>query len=255
MRRQGDVVFRLLLALAISLAMPQLARAYTTLSIVPSFFTGKNANGSQVKAYDLPVTLSYHAKAWRVSITVPLLAVNGPGVLSAGSLYTVPRAFGTRVGLGDIWLEGSYTLDSPAGLRPAVLPYALIKLPTGARARGLGTGRTDYEAGTGLLWHWARFYPMARLGYRVVRNSHGYQWRDTVLAAGGVTYNFGRAGFATLEFERRGTGHHHQPPAETLFLSYTKQINPRLSVTAFGLHGFTFSSTDYGLGVGATMRF
>jgi iron complex outermembrane receptor protein len=98
-----------------------------------------------------------------VSITVPLLAVNGPGVLSAGSLYTVPRAFGTRVGLGDIWLEGSYTLDSPAGLRPAVLPYALIKLPTGARARGLGTGRTDYEAGTGLLWHWARFYPMARL--------------------------------------------------------------------------------------------
>ncbi len=255
MRRQGDAVWKLLLALALGSAVPQPALAYTSLSVVPSFFVGKNANGSQVKAYDLPLTLSHHADAWRVSITVPLLAVTGPGVLSAGSLYLVPRAFGTRAGLGDIWLEGSYTLDSPARLRPAVLPYVLIKLPTGARARGLGTGRTGYEAGTSLLWHWARFYPMARLGYRVIRNSHGYQWRDTVLVAGGMTYNFGKVGFATLEFERRGTGYHHQPPSETLFLSYTKQINRRLSVTAYGLHGFTTSSTGYGLGAGAIIRF
>ncbi|WP_227075831.1 hypothetical protein [Acidocella sp. KAb 2-4] len=240
---------------SLAIPAPAAAAGYTTLLVMPSFFTAHNNNGSQIRAYELPLTLTYHAKNWRVSISAPLLAVTGPGVLSAGAIYAIPKAYGTRVGVGDIWLEGSVSLDRPARLRPEMSPYVLIKLPTDARSRGLGTGTTDYEAGTSLLWHWQHFYPIARAGYRVVHSSHGYRWRDTFLVSAGFSYSFGRVGFVTLEFERRGTGHHHQPPTETMFLAYTRPVNQRWSILAFGLHGFTFSSTDYGAGIGAAVRF
>ncbi len=233
---------------------PLLAAGYTTLTVMPSFFTSQNSSGTRVSVYDLALTANYHSKHWQASITAPLLTVTGPGVLSAGTIYTTPQAYGRRAGLGDIWLEGSLSLSRPGVFRPAVTPYALIKLPSGSRAAGLGTGTTDYEAGAGMMWRWQSFYPSLWLGYRVVHNSPSYRWGGRFLITVGGSYSLGQAGFLTLLFERRDKGH-AQPPAETLFLSYTRPISRHLSLILVGLHGFTTSSTDYGAGLGARIRF
>ncbi|MDE8349355.1 MAG: hypothetical protein POG74_07700 [Acidocella sp.] len=255
LRGRGRVGCLAVLMVCLAIQKPALAAGYSTLSVMPSFFAGQNQNNSQVRVYDLPLTLTYHAKNWRVSITAPFLAVSGPGVLNAGAIIAIPRAYGTRAGLGDIWLKGSVSLDRPANLRPEISPYALLVLPTGARSRGLGTGATNIETGAEFLWHSGHFYPMARFGYRVAHTRHGYRWRDRFLVVAGSSYSFGQAGFVTLEFERRGSGRHHQPPAETLFLAFTRPVNKHLSITVFALHGFTSSSATNGAGIGATVRF
>jgi hypothetical protein len=232
-----------------------MAGGYTTLSVTPSYFYGEPYGASFVNVYEVPLTLRYHDDGWRASITVPLLTVSGPGIVSAGTLYGAPGSAGARTGLGDIWLESDFRLLHGHGAMPEISPYVLLKLPTGSRTRGLGTGTTDVGFGSSFYWRWSHFYPSIRLGYPVVGTSHGFHWRNTFLAELGGSYSFGEDGYATLLFEHRGVGWHNLPATEILLLAYTVPVTTRISLQAFALHGFTRSSVTYGAGLGAIFRF
>jgi len=227
------------------------ASGYATLAAEPTLISGKFGGSQTLSVYELPLTWAYHAPAWRLSVELPYLVLSGPGGVVTGS-----AAHGTRGGLGDTWLGGSLRLTTPDGLRPAIMPYARLKIPTASVAQGFGTGQPDVEYGSRFEWRLgAHVYPFAQAGYRINGRAAGLNIRDAAVFALGAAVAVGPYGYASLTFEERGALQTGSGPAEIAMADYTVPLSHRFGVQAFALRGFTPANAGYGAGLGITARF
>jgi len=190
----------------------------------------------------------------RLPVTPPIGGPGG-GPDEGGETVVEPRR---ESGLGDITVQGEYYLLSGTVQRPWVIGLARVKLPTGDDARGLGTGKTDFELGLGLAQSLGQASLLADAGYTWVGGSGDSgdgngeaQLRNVVRLGAGFSVPFGAAQQhnALVYFENRTNAIRGLEDQRSLSAGLGTRVGAdrriRLSATAY--LGLSDTVEDWGL--------
>lgn len=97
---------------------------------------------------------------------------------------TQPATREVREGLGDMRVGAGYTLPSLGGVDLTLTGQ--VKLPTGSRERGLGTGEADFAVGAEASRTIGAVTPFVSVAYTMPGDPAGYDLRNSLSARGGV---------------------------------------------------------------------
>lgn len=252
------VVPAVLIAYTVSPAYAATPKTALTGGVTPSYFQGDYGTGQTTKIWYLPAYLQYRQDDWRVKLTVPLIRVESPGAVVSGGTVIAPGASQrttTHSGIGDIWLEGRYTLHG-TGSAPDLAPYGKIKFGTASRSNGLGTGENDYEAGLELDWVTDRtVFPYVSAGYRIVGKPPGWNLQDIYTYEAGTIFATGSSRYFTAMLSGRES---MQPggsaPLDALF-AWDFLTRPGSGWQVYMDKGLSNGSPDFGVGIGVHTRF
>jgi len=229
-----------------------------TVASVPSFFTGTFGTKTRTNITYIPNYIKYKIADISLKLTVPFIVVQSNGaVVSGGTVIGSGKGTSkTESGLGDVWLEGKYTLHHVLDTSFDLVPYSKIKFGTASSTKGLGTGKNDYEFGMGIRTRFAsQWFPFARVGYRLVGQPTGRVLNDIVTYRGGISYAMDRANVLTVLFSGRQSSQPGFASAAEIIAAWNYKIQPSMGLQVFGDKGLSNGSPDYGVGGGLTFRF
>lgn len=233
-----------------------------------SFTTGADTSVGDYGAFQetniLVVPFSLRAKRgpFRLAVTIPYLRIDGPGgIVAAGGGESgpiiinpfAPVAREVRKGFGDLNLGVTWSLPStlPGGLEIDVT--ARIKLPTSARRKALGTGKTDYMIMAEVSRRVGIVTPFVTLGYRMPGDPAGADLRNLVTGSVGASVPLGEI-VAIASYDYSGASSRLSRPSQSFFAALSGPIGDRLSLTTYGTVGLTEGAPNYGLGVLVSFR-
>jgi len=175
----------------------------TELSSGIEYQQGRYGLSQNIHLLSVPTTLSVHYGKLTFAASLPYVRLSAPAnVVTGGGILGVPIVVPpttsterrTRSGIGDVRLNGSYTVSTaPVGFSLS----AQVKLPTASFAKGIGTGKTDFAFGGELFKQVGRVTPYLDLAYTMPGSPPGYHLEDSLS---------GQVG-AALQFDRRVRGH------------------------------------------------
>lgn len=233
-----------------------------TIGNVPSYYQGRYGTAQTIGIFYDPSYLQYQTARMRLKLTVPYISVSSlpaGAKLTNGTLSTRTQNSQTITasGLGDIWLAGHFTLIPERGLRPALVPYAKIKFGTASAAKGLGTGRNDYEVGLGLnTTIGVNVFPFAHIGYRFVGSPPGQRLRNIATYDAGVSIavtfrNIITAMYAGSQSEQAG----YAGPSDAILAWNYNVTTAGSGFQAYIDKGLSNGSADLGAGLGGQIVF
>lgn len=229
-----------------------------TAIVSPSFFSGDFGTANTTDIYYVPIYLKYKTGNTEMKLTVPYISVRSNGAVVAGGTVIgkgTGTATTTNSGLGDIWLEGKYTLHNVVR-NVSFVPYAKVKFGTASRAKGLGTGQEDFEFGMGVRGRMgARAFPFARIGYRVVGQPANVTLDNILTYRAGVSYAIDNANVFTVLFSGRQASQPGFQAAADLIAAWNYNLRPDIGLQAFGDKGLSNGSPNYGVGISVLARF
>lgn len=234
------------------------AQPQVTVGVQPSYFEGGFGTPGNIQIWYVPTYVRYRDGSAEIKLTVPYIAVKSSGALVSGGTVVGKTGSGssrTESGLGDLWLEGKYTLHG-RGAMPDLAPYTKIKFATASRSKGLGTGENDYEfgleadtvIGTGL-------FPFGQVGYRVVGSPPNLPLRNIVTYEVGASLRVVPGQFLTLMYSGHQSEQAGFAAASDAIAAWNYDLRPGTGFQVFGDLGLSSGSPDYGVGVGAHLRF
>ncbi len=229
-----------------------------TIASVPSFFTGQFGTKTRTNITYIPNYIKYKIDDISLKLTIPYIIVQSNGtILSGGAVIGAGKgASKTTGGLGDIWLEGKYSLHHVFGTSFDLVPYSKIKFGTASRAKGLGTGKNDYEFGMGVRTRVSsQWFPFARLGYRLVGQPVGLVLNDIVTYRAGISYAMDKTNVLTVLFSGRQASQPGFASAAEVIAAWNYHIQSNLGLQIFGDKGLSNGSPDYGVGGELSYRF
>ena len=226
-----------------------------------SYSQGKYGTRSNIDIVYDEMYIQYQNGNATVKLTVPFESVKGLPIGSTISGGTVVNSKSTQTkdvsGLGDVMLEGGYTLLPASGLRPSITPYCKIKFGTASQSDGLGTGENDYEAGLNLQQMYSQtFFPFASLGYRSIGNPSGYSLKNIWTYKMGATYAVTGANFLSAMVS--GTSAQQSGLTGPLDFVVAWNYNTTVSGSGFQVYldkGLNNTSSNFGIGVAAQYVF
>ncbi|HQU14527.1 MAG: hypothetical protein ACYC18_05260 [Gammaproteobacteria bacterium] len=258
--RRKQLAVALVTAAALTAGAAQAAQGTpsTTVGVQPSFFEGNFGTTSNVQIWYLPTYIKYRDRNAQLKLTIPYITVKSSGALVSGGTVIGKSGQGasqTSSGLGDIWLEGDYTLRG-SGAMPDLVPYAKVKFGTASRSKGLGTGENDYEFGMGAnAVLGTRLFPFAQVGYRVVGSPPNLALRNIVTYEAGGSLRVAEGQFFTLMYSGHQSEQAGFQPTSDALVAWNYDLRPGTGVQVFGDLGLSSGSPDYGVGLGAHVRF
>jgi len=234
------------------------AEPVITTSVSPSYFSGDFGTAHTTDIFYLPLYLKYKNDDLGVKLTVPYISVRSNGAVVAGGTVIGKGTAATKTthsGLGDIWLEGKYTLHHLFDTVD-LIPYAKVKFGTASHAKGLGTGEQDYEFGTGIKGRiGTNMFPFARIGYRIVGQPANVTLDNIMTYRVGVSYVINHANVFTVLFSGRQASQPGFQAAADLIAAWNYNLRPNLELQAFGDKGLSNGSPNYGAGISVLARF
>jgi hypothetical protein len=225
------------------------------LSTGVDYSTGKYGSSERTDMLYVPLIGKYENGPLTLKVTVPYLRITGPGnVIGADRIVistlppgtSIPRR--TESGLGDIIGAVSYTVfqDGPSGT--LVDLTGKIKFPTADANRGLGTGETDYAAQVDLYKRYTRVDAFASVGYRVMGDPPGVDFRNVWYGTVGGSSQFS-ATTVGIEYDYRQAVLGTSSPASELTLYGLQRLGGPLRLQVYAVKGLTNGSPDWGAGV------
>jgi hypothetical protein len=215
--------------------------------------------GADEKTSLLVVPLSVRAGVGglRVSATLPYLRIDSPGnVVSGGPggpIIVDPNAPSTRdvrKGFGDLSLGAAYGIPF-AGLDLDL--SARVKLPTSARLKSLGTGKTDVAVRGELSKSIGTWTPFASVGYRFLGDPAEVDLRNSVSTSVGTIKQLGSTVLvASYDYARATTA--AVDDAHELFAAVSGRLTDRVNLTTYGIAGLSEGSPEFGVGLLVTLK-
>lgn len=234
------------------------AQPTVTVGVQPSYFDGSFGTPDNIQIWYVPTYIRYHEGHTELKLTVPYITVKSSGALVSGGTVVGTTNSGspqTHSGLGDVWLEGKYTLHG-SGVIPDLTPYAKVKFATASSSQGLGTGENDYEFGLGAdTVVGTTLFPFAQLGYRFVGSPPNLPLRNIVTYEAGASLRVRPGQFLTAMYSGHQSEQAGFPAASDAIAAWNYDVRPGTGFQVFGDIGLSSGSPDFGLGVGAQIRF
>jgi hypothetical protein len=252
-------VASVILALGITLPAGAAEHPSTlTLGIQPSYFTGDYGTSTTTNITYVPIYAKYKTGNLSLKLTVPYISVESSGALVSEGTVIGTTAGGTvtrHSGLGDVWAESRYKFRG-AGNLPDVSPYVKIKFGTASHAKGLGTGKNDYEGGLGFEWAVGRsLFPFLSLGYRILGSPSGRNLRNIVTYSGGTTYKVDEKNFLSGIYSGHQASQAGFANTADLLVAWNYERWPGSGFQFYLDKGLSNGSPKYGIGGGAYVRF
>ena len=244
---------------AVTNSQPAVANSQVTIGNSPSYFEGTYGTKNTIAVFYDATYLQYQNGNARFKLTLPYVSIRGlpVGAILSGAVVTNSTSTQTRntSGLGDIWLEGNYTVLPAAGLRPSVTPYAKIKFGTASQENGLGTGKNDYEVGFNFQQTLSpTLFPFASVGYRVVGNPTGYALENLWTYKAGASYAVRTMDFLTVMVSGTSSQGGGQVGPSDFIVAW----NHNTSATGSGFQLFLdkgLTNTTSNFGIGASVQY
>lgn len=217
------------------------------------YSTGDYGDTDDTNILFIPSSISYKQGLWAAKITVPWLEIEGPGsVIGGGDGGTVINNGTERIdasGLGDVWAELSYSLESfPSHLGNIDL-IGKVKFPTADEKKGLGTGEFDYTLQVDYFKAVGKLTPLATIAYKIKGDPEGSTLDNVFFLSAGADYrlnetiNFG----ATLDYQEASSSGSEHSLELFNYLGYRTSDSSLL--TFYTYTGFTDGSPDFGGGI------
>lgn len=197
----------------------------------------------------VPLTATYRSDTWTFRASLPYLRVSGPAyvVPELGGVGGVRPVSTTESGVGDLILSASYALPFREG-SPAFDLSAKVKLGTADDAKGLGTGESDFYAQADVYQVFGDFAPFGTLGYRVLGDPAGFDLKDGLFAAAGVSYRWSEPTRIGGVFDWRQRTVDGGDAAFEFTAFVTHRFDDRWRLQVYVVKGFTDASPDAGIG-------
>ena len=201
----------------------------------------------------LPASYEIARFPWIVSVTVPWLALEGPGdvFLEAGNLSRpeASREYISERGLGDVTLSATYQL--PSLLNDLVFLDLTLqaKLPSADEDRDLGTGELDLSYQLDLYGALDSLTLFSSIGYRQRGRTALYDLQDNAFLSLGVLQELGGDHSVGLIYDYREAASTNAHELHELMPFYSWSPDPSWNLMVYTIVGFTDSSAEQAVGV------
>jgi len=230
--------------------------ANTSLQMVGSdFYDGISHNS--VYLYS---GLRYQTQAHSLSLSIPVVFGSGNTFTQLGNSY-IPNnetnndgdhMSGTNgmsavsVGLGDLYLNGSYSAITETKSIPNFSVDGYVKFPTATPSLNIGTGEFDSQIALGVRKFVNRFSFFGQFGYLFLGDVEGAETIDPFTISLGVGYAFGFGEHSILlAYDSYTTIVQGTASPQQIALGYNYMINYGLYFTAIVSRGLNSSTSDY----------
>lgn len=239
----------------IALLLPfALCRADETLSVTSGidYSSGRYGNRIRTETLTIPLGLKYESGSWTARASIPYIDSTGPAdVVGRGddriSLGNSGQGRKRVGGQGDMTISLSRALYEENAWLLEV--GAKVKLATGDKDKGLGTGKNDYALQGEIYRVIGKHTLFAILGAKKMGDPDGIDLRDPLY--GSLGWSTRAAGNISLGFSydyRQKLQASSDPVREsTVFLTY--RMDPRWKFQSYVVYGFSRASPDLGGGL------
>lgn len=237
--------------------------AYTYSSGV-DYISGKFGDVKNTKYFLLPQIGTITYGRWSTEWTIPYMIARGPNNVIPGvgvdDFVTddePPTSSSTRTGLGDILGEASYRAYGEAEDFHINL-VGKIKFGTASKARGLGTGRNDYEPAVEVVAPVEDFTFSALSGYSFNGSPPGLKLKDTFFAQAKTNYSLTpQTDIGLIASYESGIDPSSPGGGSTQMLSVyvVQELIENWKIMLDSSKGFSPSSLDYGFGMALIHNF
>lgn len=229
-----------------------------------NYESGTYGTGTRASSLYVPFTIKRLVGDAFASATVPLVSLTSAGgvVNVGGRPQKTGRGRGrgadttTHGGLGDIVLRGGYDLlhDDPDPLD--LTPVLKLKLPTASREKGLGTGEFDFggglEAAKRVAGGWTVLFD---LYLTALGDPPGTDLNDQAAFDVGVSHGLDKVMTGTVLFEASNALVSGDQAPRDLRGILDYRVDDDISLFGSLMVGLTEGASDYGLGLGGTVKF
>jgi hypothetical protein len=219
------------------------------LSLSGHYSSGDYGGSGNVEIYYAPAVFKVEHRAWMLKLVVPWLRISGGNTVVEGPNGPIVTPNGTAEGLGDIVVEGTYTISPTSPYMPFVEIGGRVKIPTASESEGLGTGKFDFIPEVELSRTWGRWTPYLSVGYRVLGEPSGIDYADGFLASVGVTYRVTRPLEPGVFVYWKQSATSGSPDSAEALPALRIHIGNDWLIDTYVSAGFTDSSPDVGTGL------
>lgn len=219
------------------------------------YSTGKYGTSQETDIWYFPFAFEYDADRFTVSLTAPLMMVNGPGSIVAGGdsrglpSGRAPGTSDTEVGVGDIQLRGSVNLALEDNNRPRIDLTGKIKFGTADRDKNLGTGEDDFAVQVDAERTYAGAGLFGALGYKLLGDPPGVNYKNPFYVRLGAALRVSDTTSVGAAFDAQEEVLSGTPAQRDLTLFLSSRADPRTKITGYVLKGLRDGSPDWGVGI------
>jgi hypothetical protein len=249
--------------LALSAAAPSVAQADSwRVTGGLDYTSGMYGEARETQVLAVPMSAKYINGALTFRAAVPYLYVDGPaniavlddGEIGGGDVIGLPGAGRqSRSGFGDTTLSATYAFNRLGGTRAYLDVTGKLRLPTGDREAGLGTGATDViaEAELGHAFRWGGAY--VAVGRRFLGDSEVRVREDGWQLNSGAWISQGENELGGYVSWKQASVRTFDDPAE-LGAYVARRITPHWRMQISAMTGLSDASPDFGTAISFTYR-
>lgn len=221
-----------------------------------NYSSGKYGGTTATDITSIPLLAKYETDVWTWKLTVPYLYVSGatgviPGVGKTGSSTTT----GTEQGLGDTTLAGTYAAYYDSANKFGLDLTGKVKLATGSRDKGLGTGANDYTAMVEVFKGLGRSTFFGSLGYTVMGSTDTFKPNNVFSFSVGGSYKLNDQSSIGMSYDGRERVTSSASPVSEVTGFVSHKLNKRWKSQFYLLKGLDYGSPDWGAGASANYAF
>ncbi len=216
----------------------------------------------------------YQTNNWNLNISIPVVAqtaggvglvggmilpngnrnnteggiINNPGESNSGSMMgdngtsmnnQSMSSFG-HIGLGDIYLYGSYDIFEDDALLFSLTLNSFVKIPTANYSQGLGTGKFDVGVSAAIRQAVKSYFVFTELGYIEIGKPANLNYKNPVSLGFGLGRSFDNGNYSFLIYYQSYTTiiNGFDSP-KLLSLGFNYKINSKLTLSLIGSAGLS----------------
>ncbi len=240
--------------------------ASTTIQMIGSSY---NENSHQ-NSYYVYGGLKYQAEQYYLSVSMPIVFSNKNLFTQLGNTFLQNNHNDTgennlptsntghmgsssngmmspsSIGLGDLYLNGSFTVLEELDALPIISVDGYIKIPTATENLGIGTGEFDYQIALGLKKYFNRVSVFGQLGYLMFGSDNTDEIQNPITVSLSVGYIFGAHRHSVMiGYDSYSTIVKGLSSPQQLAFGYNYLLSPGVLITSILSIGLNNATSDY----------
>lgn len=219
------------------------------------YVTG-NVGGQDYETLSLSTGISARSGRFTLTALAPYVVTTAPEelIVSNGGVFGTPLLSQpstqlrqvTREGIGDLVLQGGYSL--PIGDLNAVV-VGNVKIPTASRGKALGTGELDYGISGHVSRRFGQTVPFASVGYTIIGEPEEFEVRNTLAGSVGSHFFLSGASSMTVSYSYEESATASVKDHQSVGMGFDTDLSSRIRLGVDARTGLSSDAPDARVGL------